>query len=550
MKTTYLTLLILFLVSLVFGQQYIINESFEGTWLPSGWTNSGFARAAVGRTGTYSASSGQTGNYLITPLITVPSTLSYWNRKKTGNCTFSIQTSSSVNGPWTTVSGYPISAGNGWSNQTYDFSSYSNIYVRFLHVSNNNIWYLDDIQITLATPSIQVSAINFSGISGKQVTINWTNGNGNGRAIFLKEASAGSPGNPIDGINYTASTDWTAKGTQLGSTGYYCVYNGNGSSVTVSQLNPDTGYYVVAYEYNSYGGSYTFVTGGATGSISTKTSSETDYFRTITTGSWNDTETWETSPNNTTWYTSCLVPTSNAVAVIIRTGHTVTLTDNASCSLLNFRGGTIKLGNYNLNITNTFDGTPYYIYNGTGVPSQTGNLANVTVTTIAPTSLPNNLCSLTVDCGTDNFTSLTNSVTTTDITFVSGGIILNNYNLTVSGSVSGTPYLDFNGTGVATGLGNSSYSDISDPYPADIPPIVYDLEVDLGEGNIAYLPNDVELTTFTITSGSLNLNNHKLTFTEHDFALSSTDAVISALNISVSNYKVTPQITESDSGTN
>lgn len=133
------------------------------------------------------------------------------------------------------------------------------------------------------------------------------------------------------------------------------------------------------------------------------------------------------------------------------------------------------------------------------------------------------------------YLNLTNNVVTNDITFTSGGIALGSYNITVLGNVTGVPNLMFNGSGVATGMSSNSYSDITNPNPTNIPPIVYDLDVDLGAGNTAILPNDVELTTFTFTSGSLNLNNHKITFATKGVALSSADAVLSALNISVNN---------------
>jgi hypothetical protein len=433
------------------------------------------------------------------------------------------------------MSGYPIAAGNGWSYQTYDFSAYSNIYVRFLHVANNQIWYLDDVQVTLAAPTVQVSALDYSSISGKQFTLNWTNGNGNGRAIFVREANAGTPTDPIDGTNYTASANWNNKGTQLGTSGYYCVYNGNGSSVTLNQLNPDTGYYIVAFEYNNFNSSYTYMTRGATGSVSTKTSSESDYFRTIMSGNWNDTATWESSPNNTTWYSASLIPSNPTASISIGNNHVITLSDNVACSTLNGNGGTIQFGNYNLNVTNAVAGTPRFVINGSGVPSKFGTNAHVMVSTTNPASLPDTLSALTIDCGTGNLMILPNDVLTTDITFSRGGISLGNNDITATGTVSGTPNLLFNGTGVANGIGNASNSDISVPNPTAIPPVVYELEVNLGEGNTANLPNDVEVTNFTLTSGSLNLNNHKLSFPTKGMAISSADAVISALNFNVSN---------------
>jgi hypothetical protein len=90
------------------------------------------------------------------------------------------------------------------------------------------------------------------------MTIGWTNGNGANRAVFVKETT-GAITNPIDGTAYTASADWSNKETQLGTSGYYCVYNGTGSSVTLTNLAENTEYFVYVYEYNGSGTSANYL---------------------------------------------------------------------------------------------------------------------------------------------------------------------------------------------------------------------------------------------------------------------------------------------------
>jgi hypothetical protein len=147
------------------GYAQLINEGFEGTFPPTGWTNSGFTQAAAPNTGIYSAGSDLTTHWLATPLLANPGTLSYYHRKVTGNTTFSVQVASNIAGPWTTLPTYPIFAGNGWTNAVSDLSAYTNVYVRWLHVQNDNTFYLDDVLISEAAippPTVNISTTSLT----------------------------------------------------------------------------------------------------------------------------------------------------------------------------------------------------------------------------------------------------------------------------------------------------------------------------------------------------------------------------------------------------
>ena len=117
--------------------------------------------------------------------------------------------------------------------------------------------------IPLVAPTIQASAITYSSVQTTQMTIGWTNGNGVKRTVFVKEGT-GALTNPADNTTYAAGTDWTAKGTQLGSSGYYCVYNNTGNSVTLTGLTAGTTYTVEVFEYNGLGGAEKYTTSTAT----------------------------------------------------------------------------------------------------------------------------------------------------------------------------------------------------------------------------------------------------------------------------------------------
>jgi hypothetical protein len=110
-----------------------------------------------------------------------------------------------------------------------------------------------DISATTSTPTTQASNIVFSNISHNTLTTAWTNGDGAKRAVFMKEGVQGTITNPSDGTAYTASADWSSKGTQLGTSGYYCVYNGTAATVDLSSLSGSTTYWFQVFEYNGTG---------------------------------------------------------------------------------------------------------------------------------------------------------------------------------------------------------------------------------------------------------------------------------------------------------
>ena len=108
--------------------------------------------------------------------------------------------------------------------------------------------------MTFTTASItQANNIYFPTIDSTECYIAWTRGDGDSCAVFLKEGT-GAISNPVYGSAYTASAVWTSKGTQLGTSGYYCVYNGTGSDIIVTKLKTGTQYTVHVFEYNGGGG--------------------------------------------------------------------------------------------------------------------------------------------------------------------------------------------------------------------------------------------------------------------------------------------------------
>lgn len=111
--------------------------------------------------------------------------------------------------------------------------------------------------ISLVAPT-QASALAFSGVSSSSITVNWTdgsNGSSGRRAAFMAAASSGTAA-PVNGTTYTANTTF-GSGTQIGSSGWYCIYNGTGahaSGVTVGAgLTAGTTYRIMVCEYEGSG---------------------------------------------------------------------------------------------------------------------------------------------------------------------------------------------------------------------------------------------------------------------------------------------------------
>jgi hypothetical protein len=93
----------------------------------------------------------------------------------------------------------------------------------------------------------QSYSVQATGVKSNQFTVSWNNGNGTARIVFIKQSS-GNPEIPVNKTTYNASTVF-GSGSQIGSSGWYCVYKGTGSTVTVTNLTPATNYRIIAYEF-------------------------------------------------------------------------------------------------------------------------------------------------------------------------------------------------------------------------------------------------------------------------------------------------------------
>ncbi len=101
---------------------------------------------------------------------------------------------------------------------------------------------------------------------GVKATLKWTSGDGTNRIVVMREAQEVSFV-PTDNTSYTASSSF-GSGTDVSGNGEYVIYNGNGSSIEVTNLTPGTLYYVKIYEYSCHAGTENYYTSGTPASDS------------------------------------------------------------------------------------------------------------------------------------------------------------------------------------------------------------------------------------------------------------------------------------------
>ncbi|MBI1837724.1 MAG: hypothetical protein HYR91_10720 [Flavobacteriia bacterium] len=303
------------------------------------------------------------------------------------NCiTVSISTNNGTS--WTVLGTRTPSSSTLTSQTQFDLSAYTSTQVKIKFETlgaNSSIGAgIDDITIagtiiSCTPPTTQSSSMSFSSITSNSTNVNWIRGDGNGGVIVVVKSGSSVNTDPTSGTNYTANSTM-GTGTQIG-TGNYVVYQGTGTSVNVTGLSSGTTYYYAVYEYNSSGTCYNLTE--LSGNQATIGSLPTDYFRSLTTGNWNTTNSWQSSSDNSSWINSSLVPSNSASSILIQAGHTITINEDATASTV-LINGTLSFdsfdgrlfdvtGDITISSTGTFNAP-----NATGYAymSTTGNLIN------------------------------------------------------------------------------------------------------------------------------------------------------------------------------
>ena len=460
--------------------QVLLTEGFE-SGLPTGYTTttsytlgSGTWTGAASQVirGTSGVNSGsyslqlrsQTGAQVTSPNIAVGgvSTVTFYGNASSGSV--QVNYSTDAGATWTAATGSPFSLTTTTTQKTATINSNSpNILVQFYRTAATV--YIDDIVINSSEPTTQASVINFSSVAATSMTVGWTNGNGGRRAVFMK-ASSGSITNPTDGSAYTASSNWSSKGTQLGTSGYYCVYNGTGNSVSLTNLATSTAYYFQVFEYNSdnnttpTAATINYYTATSTGNPNNQTTSSPSNPSLAVTGTTAHGSVCSSSPATTLTYTITNTGTAASNVVVSSSDAQFVVSNLSSTSI----GATNGTATYDVTFTPTTLGAKtatITVYYNTSTSATTSSLTGTgsTPVTQAVTSSAATLVTAKSATLNGNYTTLGVCPATTEKGFVYS-LTSDNNNPLVSGTGVTKTIVTLGSTGAytlaLTGLASSS----------------------------------------------------------------------------------------------
>lgn len=144
-------------------------------------------------------------------------------------------------------------AGNG-ANATRTASGLSGstikIRIAYWGTSSTGSMRHDNVLITGVEgyPTLQASGLTLTNYTGTSIDLSWTNGNGDMVLVVAKPTTA-SLVDPVKGSSYTADANY-GSGSTTGADNYV-VYNGSGTSVSITGLSSGTDYDFAVYAYNS-----------------------------------------------------------------------------------------------------------------------------------------------------------------------------------------------------------------------------------------------------------------------------------------------------------
>ncbi len=101
-----------------------------------------------------------------------------------------------------------------------------------------------------------------------------------------------------------------------------------------------------------------------------------------------------------------------------------------------------------------------------------------------------------------------------NLTFNGGSIDFGDYDLTIDGTLSGTPHYTYSGSGVPSKTGTAAIVTVTTTTPTSIPTDLNTLILDPGAGNTVYLPNSSTSVTVDFSSGSLTLGDYQMVVTD------------------------------------
>gem|GEM_PF-3394760 len=173
------------------------------------------------------------------------------------NSNWRLQASTDNGATWTAFTSSTFTSTSTVQTENILVNIVGNIRFRIVNLettgSNHRI-NIDDIYVTAytgcATPTTQATFVNVTAVLSSSFTINFGAGTGGaGRIVVVKQ---GSPvtGLPTSGVNYIPGSSNFAAALPTIAANEKVVYNGNGTSVNVTGLTPNTTYYIQVFEYS------------------------------------------------------------------------------------------------------------------------------------------------------------------------------------------------------------------------------------------------------------------------------------------------------------
>uniref|UniRef100_UPI0040484A18 Ig-like domain-containing protein n=1 Tax=Mariniflexile sp. TaxID=1979402 RepID=UPI0040484A18 len=154
----------------------------------------------------------------------------------------------------------------------YNGSSTETFYLVGNDADGDPVFETSQATIDYPTGQAGFAATPFTNVLGSSMTVNFTAGTGGSGRILIARANSPVDVEPQDLVNYTASTNAFGNAYYQIGTGNYGLYQGAGTSTTITGLEPNTIYYFALFEYNGTNGklylttSSTISTPGATAS--------------------------------------------------------------------------------------------------------------------------------------------------------------------------------------------------------------------------------------------------------------------------------------------
>ena len=198
---------------------------------------------------------------------------------------------------------------------------------------------------------IQASQVFADSIQVTSLTLHWNRGNDSICSVFGRKGNSGNA-SPENGTPYAANSQF-GTGDQIGTTGWYCVYTGNGSKVKVTGLEILTDYIFQVIEHDADFNPLYYTSNGQSNPLVTQTNvlaEQTDISLSLTGVSYGSVA-WG-DYNNDGNQDILMTGTTNgsvtgAVTKIYRNNGNNTFTEQSGFSLPGLMNSSVAWGDYN-----------------------------------------------------------------------------------------------------------------------------------------------------------------------------------------------------------